>query len=134
MSPFEVLTKEANALPPEPWWHQRWREARKLMFRRGFMPDSCYDEMQEHLRHRMDEILAPLDAVPGRTLLSSDGRDETAYRQQIDAAQRASITLLVKALTEEAEKQWNKIVDRRSEQFLFVMIGLGLGIPLGLLL
>jgi hypothetical protein len=132
MTHFEAMSQAANSLPPEPWLNRRWREIRRFMFRRGYMPDSCLDELQERVSLRVHEIVKPLQHVPNRTALTSDVRDYDSYRLQIESAERESASLFLKVLSEEAEKQWNKVVDGRAEQFFFVVVGLALGIPIGL--
>jgi hypothetical protein len=91
-----------------------------------------YHDMHDRLRNRCDKIFAEparkhLPLVTG-TIVTS-GLHTTQRDEQLAAYQREAFDGFIKVLSEEAEAQWDRIVDRRmSDWFYSGVMGFVLGV------
>lgn len=117
---------------------KRWK---KLIFRRGYMPDGDSHDMFDRVRERADETYEPLKRlVPPLqpTLLANDispaerEKYEASRKETNDALLKESQQRFMKVVTEEAEAQWDRILDRRAKDWFYSgFVGLLFGYVLG---
>jgi len=94
-----------------------WIKAKRVAFRRGYLPQSDYHELMERIERRKDEIFT-----------KSLQMDSTELRSQ-------SYERFLRIFSEEGEKQWDKIIDRRvAAWFYSCILNFSLGIIAGILL
>jgi len=116
------------------------KRCKKFLFRRGFLPDSDFHEAFDRVRNRFDEVfdqrqLPPLP--PARTILMVDESEEAkaAREKAIAKWRQASFERFAKIFTEEAESQWDRIIDRRvANWFYYPLISGVIGFLIGRLL
>lgn len=112
----------------------KWK---RLIFRRGHMPDGDFHDLFDRVKGRMNEIFDPKgmpSIPPARTILSEE--ETVADKERRTAAELAWRTIadeqFIKVFAEEGEAQWDKIIDRRMSDWFYSAIISGiLGFFLG---
>jgi hypothetical protein len=110
------------------------RSWKRLLFRRGYMPEGDFHDVFDRIRGRLDEILRPpKDHAPWvPTILSarastilSEG-DSTAAADHDKTLREEANKRFLEIFREEAEAQWDRIIDRRMKDWFYSAILSGL--------
>ena len=110
------------------------RSCKRFLFQRGRMPEGDSRDMLDRLRRRFDEIIGPMKRhwPPTSTVLS--GAPSPAAEWQRKALRREADVRFAKAFAEEAEAQWDRIIDRRTTSWFYsVVIGGVVSLVIGII-
>lgn len=106
------------------------RGLKMFLFRRGYIPQGDYHDMLDRIKNRFGEL--PKLKLPGAAsgvLLDSGEVDREAA---VAAWRESANQTFIKIVTEEAEAQWARIIDRRAKDWFYSGIVSGiLGFLLG---
>ena len=110
-------------------------KAKRFMFKRGYISSADFHELHDRLRARRAEIIEPAlkhlkePSVATRILLGDEHPVE-ARTVAIANFKKESWDRFAMAVREEAEAQWDRIVDRRASAWFYVLVSILFGLLL----
>lgn len=100
-----VMSSRTDYFIPQTW--------KRFLFRRGYMPMGDMHDIMDHMKPLLDE------AYVGIAKRHTRGGDISEFQK---AYNRESFNEFMKIFEKEAEKQWDRIVDRRFNTFLYSIV------------